>query len=61
MLCCNAQHTCLQVFTEDVVNFKPTKKWDRVVSIEMFEHMKNYQVGLVVGDSDMMQSGCFLL
>ena len=48
------------MITEDVVNFKPTKKWDRVVSIEMFEHMKNYQVGLIAGDSDMMQSGCFL-
>lgn len=33
----------LMVITEDVVKFKPTKKWDRVVSIEMFEHMKNYQ------------------
>ena len=48
------------MITEDVVNLKPNKKWDRVVSIEMFEHMKNYQVGLGVGDSG-MQSGALLL
>lgn len=35
----------LTVITEDVVVFRPPKgaKYDRVVSVEMFEHMKNYK------------------
>ncbi|CAL8464900.1 g4435 [Coccomyxa elongata] len=33
----------LTVITEDVVKFDTKQKFDRVVSIEMFEHMKNYQ------------------
>lgn len=32
------------VITADVVNYDTTRKFDRVMSIEMFEHMKNYQV-----------------
>lgn len=32
------------VITADVVTFDTKQKFDRVVSIEMFEHMKNYQV-----------------
>ncbi len=34
------------VITADVVDFDTKQKFDRVVSIEMFEHMKNYQVHL---------------
>ncbi|EIE20597.1 methyltransferase type 11 [Coccomyxa subellipsoidea C-169] len=33
----------LTVITADVVEFDTKQKFDRVVSIEMFEHMKNYQ------------------
>ena len=34
-----------QVITADVVDFDaPAAAFDRVMSIEMFEHMKNYQV-----------------
>ncbi|KIY97831.1 cyclopropane-fatty-acyl-phospholipid synthase [Monoraphidium neglectum] len=33
----------LQVITADMVEFQATAQYDRIVSIEMFEHMKNYQ------------------
>ena len=33
-----------EVITADVVHFDTQQRFDRVVSIEMFEHMKNYQV-----------------
>ena len=38
--------TNLKVITADVVKYQgfSTHAFDRVVSIEMFEHMKNYQV-----------------
>mmetsp|Transcript_7143 Transcript_7143/g.12310 ORF Transcript_7143/g.12310 Transcript_7143/m.12310 type:complete len:358 (+) Transcript_7143:63-1136(+) len=32
----------IQVLTADMVNFQPPGTYDRIVSIEMFEHMKNY-------------------
>ncbi|CAL5229419.1 g12740 [Coccomyxa viridis] len=35
--------TNLEVITADVVHFDTKQRFDRVVSIEMFEHMKNYQ------------------
>jgi cyclopropane-fatty-acyl-phospholipid synthase len=35
--------TNLTVHTADMNTFTPDEKFDRVVSIEMFEHMKNYQ------------------
>jgi cyclopropane-fatty-acyl-phospholipid synthase len=35
--------TNLKVLTADMNTFTPDEKFDRVVSIEMFEHMKNYQ------------------
>ena len=34
----------LQVVTCDMNMFEPKEQFDRIVSIEMFEHMKNYQV-----------------
>lgn len=38
----------LQVITADVVEFDaPAAAFDRVMSIEMFEHMKNYKVRVV--------------
>ncbi|GBF89484.1 cyclopropane-fatty-acyl-phospholipid synthase [Raphidocelis subcapitata] len=35
--------TNLQVITADMVEFQAPGQYDRIVSIEMFEHMKNYQ------------------
>lgn len=36
----------MQVITANMVDFEAeTHTYDRVVSIEMFEHMKNYKVG----------------
>ncbi|HNL55139.1 MAG TPA: class I SAM-dependent methyltransferase, partial [Turneriella sp.] len=32
----------LKIITADVNEFKPGKSFDRVVSVEMFEHMRNY-------------------
>ena len=34
----------LTVLTADVADFQAPTTYDRVVSVEMFEHMKNYQV-----------------
>lgn len=34
----------LKIVTADVNQFKPKEKFDRVVSVEMFEHMRNYDV-----------------
>lgn len=33
----------LRVITEDINNFSTKEKFDRIISIEMFEHMRNYQ------------------
>ena len=34
----------ISVVTSDINDFDPGKKFDRVVSVEMFEHLRNYQV-----------------
>lgn len=34
----------IQVFTVDINDFSTDQKFDRVISIEMFEHMRNYQL-----------------
>lgn len=36
--------TNLTVITADMVDFDTPKRFDRVVSVEMFEHMKNYKI-----------------
>ena len=36
--------TNITVITMDMNNFAPVEKFDRVVSIEMFEHMRNYKL-----------------
>ena len=33
----------LEVITRDINEFQPTRTFDRVVSVEMFEHARNYQ------------------
>jgi len=35
--------TNLQVITGDINTVDPNKQFDRIISIEMFEHMKNYE------------------
>ena len=49
----------LQVITADVVNFDTDQQFDRVMSIEMFEHMKNYYQ-LLSKISSWMKSGSLL-
>lgn len=41
----------LSVITADVIDFTTDRKFDRVVSIEMFEHMRNYRdlLGRIAG------------
>lgn len=36
--------TNIQVITNDINDFQTTKTFDRIISIEMFEHMKNYEL-----------------
>ncbi len=36
--------TNIRVITENMENFDPGETFDRVVSVEMFEHMKNYDL-----------------
>ena len=36
--------TNLKVITSDINHFNPSNKYDRIISIEMFEHMRNYQL-----------------
>jgi cyclopropane-fatty-acyl-phospholipid synthase len=33
----------LKVITANINDFQPEKKYDRIVSVEMFEHMRNYK------------------
>ncbi len=35
--------TNLTIVTEDINHFKSEKQYDRIVSVEMFEHVRNYQ------------------
>ena len=35
--------TNLHVITENIENFSPETQFDRVVSVEMFEHLRNYE------------------
>lgn len=34
----------LEIITQDMNQFKTTKKFDRIISVEMLEHMKNYEL-----------------
>ena len=36
--------TNVTIFTSDINDFSPPSSYDRVVSIEMFEHMRNYKM-----------------
>jgi cyclopropane-fatty-acyl-phospholipid synthase len=49
----------LQVITADMISFVPPGTFDRVVSVEMFEHMRNYEA-LLARISTWMSPGAFL-
>jgi cyclopropane-fatty-acyl-phospholipid synthase len=34
----------IKVITDDMNNFQSPEKYDRIISVEMFEHMRNYEV-----------------
>mgnify|MGYP000847631146 FL=1 len=36
--------TNLEVITADINDFEPSEQFDRVVSVEMFEHLRNYEM-----------------
>ena len=36
--------TNIEIVTADMNDFAPSRQFDRVVSVEMFEHMRNYEV-----------------
>jgi cyclopropane-fatty-acyl-phospholipid synthase len=36
--------TNLKVIKADIINFQTDKKFDKIISIEMFEHMRNYEL-----------------
>ena len=44
----------LVAVTADVVTLQPERQYDRVVSVEMFEHMKNYKVPCVCAQASRM-------
>lgn len=47
----------VEVITADVTHFETEKKFDRVVSVEMFEHMRNYQQLLAKINSWLVDDG----
>ena len=56
-------HNNINVFTGDISTFDLPKEYynsaDRIISIEMFEHMKNYQL-LLKKISNWLKSGGYL-
>jgi cyclopropane-fatty-acyl-phospholipid synthase len=53
--------TNLSVITADMNGFEPSRKFDRIVSVEMFEHMMNWRELLGRARSWLMPEGCFFL
>jgi cyclopropane-fatty-acyl-phospholipid synthase len=51
----------IQVITCDMNNFEATEAYDRIVSIEMFEHMRNYQQLFGKIDSWLKPEGKFFM
>ena len=49
----------VEVITADVNHYAPTRRFDRVFSIEMFEHLKNYEI-LLERTASWMKSGGLL-
>ena len=42
--CENEKISNIKIKTVDMNNFNPEEKFDRIISVEMFEHMRNYQL-----------------
>lgn len=42
-ICAQNGFSNVRVITADMVDFAPDSRYDRVVSVEMFEHMRNYR------------------
>ena len=42
--CENEKIGNIKIKTVDMNNFNPEEKFDRIISVEMFEHMRNYQL-----------------
>jgi cyclopropane-fatty-acyl-phospholipid synthase len=42
--CTQCRLTNVQVVTADIADFETTRRFDRVISVEMFEHMRNYEM-----------------
>ena len=51
----------LKIITSDINDFKSSKKFDRIISIEMFEHTKNSKKLLDSIDSWLNPKGCFFM
>jgi cyclopropane-fatty-acyl-phospholipid synthase len=51
----------VKVITADMNDFQPGESFDRIVSIEMFEHMRNYQVLFERLSSWLKENGKFFL
>jgi cyclopropane-fatty-acyl-phospholipid synthase len=47
----------VEAITADVVDFDPARKFDRIMSVEMFEHMKNYELLLAKVGSFLRSNG----
>lgn len=47
----------IRIITADVTNFNTEEKFDRIISIEMFEHMRNYEVLLERVNSWLTEKG----
>jgi cyclopropane-fatty-acyl-phospholipid synthase len=51
----------LRIITADMNSFEPESKYDRIVSIEMFEHMKNYAQLLKRISNWLVSDGCLFV
>lgn len=51
----------LEVVTEDMNRFRPDRPFDRVVSVEMFEHMRNWELLLARISQWLKPNGCLFV
>lgn len=51
----------VEIVTADMNTFDPCRRFDRVVSVEMFEHMRNYRKLFERVHSWLEPSGCFFM
>ena len=55
--CENEKIGNIKIKTVDMNNFNPEEKFDRIISVEMFEHMRNYQLLLRKIDNWLNKNG----